>query len=221
MSAIGPGLSTLTVAMPPEALPPSKTAEPEDALQEPTGPESSEAKKRGYGDISWTKVAVAALSIAPVAYAHFETLMSVSNVARDPIFSTVSLVATVNAFRSCMENGFCSLNALMGVACGLSAASGFDRIATAAIGVGVGIGRYGTLTGGFVMLVKFATKVQQGDVPGALLSGARLVAMVALTGHPVALGIIIAADLAYGLHCNLRQPASQAEADDEQKPVAA
>jgi len=219
MSVIGPDLFAATSPLLYKE-PQAKATELAEELNEPVVAKSSAETRWGYADVSWTKIAVAALSIAPVAYAHFETLMSVSNVARDPIFSTVSLVATVNAFRSCMENGFCSLDALMGVACGLSAASGFDRVATTVFGVGVGIGSYGALTGGFVILTKFATKVQQGDVPGALLSGARLVAMVALTGHPVPLGIIIAADLAYSLHCVLRQAASQPGADAEREATS-
>ncbi|CAM4250586.1 hypothetical protein BOTU111921_19205 [Bordetella tumbae] len=150
--------------------------------------------------IDWIQRIVAVLTVEPVAHLSRDTLLAIGRVVPDSVFATLGLVATVTAFSNCLENGFASKDALIGLLSGVSAASAVDRLVTMAVGVGAGIGHYGVVTGWALTSIKLVTLTQQGDVPGALLAGAKLAATIALTGHPVVLGVVIAADVAYTLY---------------------
>ena len=158
--------------------------------------------------IDWIQRIAAVLTVEPVAHLSRETLFAIGKAAPDSVFATLSLACTVTAFRNCMENGFTSKDALVGLLSSVNAASAIDRLATTVVGVGVGIGRYGVVTGWALTTIALARRVQQGDVPGALLSGTKLAATLALTGHPVVLGIVIAADVAYTVYWTYIAPIS-------------
>jgi|GEM_PF-3275947 len=152
-------------------------------------------------ETDWITTIANALSIESVLHVSAETLVCITSVTKDSAFAALSVVSTVSAFRRCIENGFFSVDALVVASSGLSALVSLDNAAQVAIGVSVGIAKYSGITGSFVTFAAFATKVQQGDVPGALLSGTKLIATIALAGHPVALGVVIAADVSYKLYC--------------------
>jgi hypothetical protein len=151
----------------------------------------------------WIATIAAAVTVEAVVQLSHDALLCVAGVALDSGFAALGTVAMVSAFRHCMDekNSFYSLEGLSILTNGLSALSSLDSVLTVAAGVGLGIAEFSGVVGAMVTVVTFATRVRDGDVPGAILSGAKLLAMVALTGHPVALGIVLGANGAYSLYC--------------------
>lgn len=171
----------------------------------------------------WIQTIASVLTVEPLAHIDSETLLCVFNVSKDSAFGVMSLCSTVTAFRNCLENGFLSMDTVVALTSGLNAAAAIDRAMTAGISIGVGIGQYGVVTSAFVNITTFITRVRDGDVPGALLTGTKLIATVALTGHPVALGIVIAADLTYTMYWKYQAMSASAwasMAEDEQPLLA-
>ena len=184
-------------------------------MQAPLVAGASSADSWTDSGIDWIQRITAVLTVEPVAHASRDTLLAIGRAVPDSVFATLSLVSTVTAFRNCLENGFTGKDALVGLLSGVSAASAVDRLVTTAVGVGIGIGHYGAVTGWALTAIKLVTLVQKGDVPGVLLAGAKLAATVALTGHPVVLGVVIAADVVYTLYW------TYFSADSHQQSVAA
>lgn len=143
------------------------------------------------------KRVAAVFALETVAQTSHETLRNVGGMCLDSSVGALSVVGGVFAFRNCLNDSFISLDGVMFIACGLNAVTCLDRIFDAAIQLGIGIGSYSVVTGGLVTTVKLAASWSQGDTVAAALSGAKLVTALALTGHPVVLGVVITVDLAY------------------------
>lgn len=175
-----------------------------------------------WGDLGhdWLNTIASALSIESiesVVHVSQETLLCIASVTKDSAFAAMGLTATVLALRRCLNGSFFSVDAIVALSSGLNAACALDRVAAAGIGISVGIGSFGVVTGGLVNVVTLVNRVRQGDAPGSLLSGAKLIATIALTGHPVALGIVIAADVTYGLYCMYSAYAESNSASEPQQ----
>lgn len=170
------------------------------AVLAPLASEASSATSWTDTGIDWIQRITAVLTVEPVAHVSRETLLAIGSAVPDSVFATVSLVSTVTAFKNCLDNGFASRDAVIGLLSGVRAASALDRLVTTVVGVGVGIEQYGLVPGWALTAIKLVTLVQKRDVPGVLLAGTKLAATIALTGHPVVLGIVIAADMAYTLY---------------------
>lgn len=143
------------------------------------------------------KTAAAALALEPVAHTSYDTLCTIGSITLDSTFAALNVVGSVVALRNCLNGSFISLDGVLFITCSINAVACFDRIVDAAVQVGIGIGSHGIVTSGLVGSVKLVSKLRQGDMLGATVTGAKLVATLALTGHPVVLGIVIAVDLAY------------------------
>lgn len=139
----------------------------------------------------------AVFALETVAQTSDETLRNVGGMCLDSSLGVLSVVGGAFAFKNCLNDSFISLDGAMFIACGLNAVACLDLIFDAAIKLGIGIGNYSVLTGGFVTTVKLVASLSQGDTVAAALSGAKLVTALALTGHPVVLGAVISVDLAY------------------------
>ncbi|CAM4009109.1 hypothetical protein [Bordetella tumulicola] len=163
----------------------------------PFSPDTSmiDAVKGGTGDAM--KTAAAALALEPVAHTSYDTLCTIGSITLDSTFAALNVVGSVVAFRNCLNGSFISLDGVLFITCSINAVACLDRIVDAAVQVGIGIGSHGLVTSGLVSSVKLVSKLSQGDMLGATVTGAKLVATLALTGHPVVLGIVIAVDLAY------------------------
>lgn len=162
----------------------------------------------------WIATIAAAVTVEAVVQLSHDALLCVAGVAMDSGFAALGTVAMVSAFLHCMDkkNSFYSLEGVSILTSGLSTLASLDSVLSVAAGVGLGIAEFSGVAGAMVTVVTFATRVRDGDVPGAILSGAKLLALVALTGHPVALGIVLGANGAYSLYCAYKSySASQKE----------
>jgi hypothetical protein len=155
----------------------------------------------GGNESNWIKTIADTLSIESVLHLSETTLSNIISVTKDSTFGVLSLISTVSACRRCLDSGVFSMDALVLASSGFSAIVSLGSVAETAIGISVGIAELSGVAGSFVTLATFATKVQQKDVPGALLTGTKFIATIALAGHPVALGVVVAANVAYNLYC--------------------
>lgn len=163
----------------------------------------------------WITGVLEMLSTASVAHTVRDTLLVAGSAAQSSFFGVLGAFAVHDAFHRCQQDGWFSSDALLGLGAGVSAAISFDRLATTLGGAGVGIARFGGATAALTIFARCAVSVQRGDIPMVMRSGARLVAMLALSGHPVALGVIVWADVAYSLACASSSTAASGKQDPE------
>ncbi|MVW70761.1 hypothetical protein [Bordetella sp. 15P40C-2] len=169
----------------------------------------------------WIATIAAAITVESVIHPDNAVLQCITGMAKQSAFAGLSLMSMVGAFRHCMEHGFFSLEGLSILTSGASALVSLDGLLTVAAGVGLGLAEFSGVAGLLVTGVTFAKYVRDGDVPGALLTGAKLVALVALTGHPVALGIVVGANAVYSMYCSYKAyAAGQAEKQGTDAPEA-
>ena len=142
------------------------------------------------------KLVADALSIESIAHASRESLRNAGSVAQDSILGAFGSYCTLNAFIKCTSSGFFSPDGLSGLANGLNATALADRAVQTGTGAGTGFGNYQAMTGRLVTAATLISRAYQGDVPGVMLSGAKLVVSAGVTGNSVA-QLVIAADLAY------------------------
>jgi hypothetical protein len=148
----------------------------------------------------WLHAACATVEIAEVLHTAEDAFMSVADFASTSVLGSLNFLATVSALHQCMEDGLFSMAGASALVHGFSALASLDQVLNVAAGVGLGLAEFSGVASVAVTLVTFAKQVHAGDVPGAVLSGAKLVATVALAGHPVALGIVLGANAAYALY---------------------
>ncbi|MVW70764.1 MULTISPECIES: hypothetical protein [unclassified Bordetella] len=147
----------------------------------------------------WIHAAVTAVEIASVLHTAEDAFLSIADFASTTTVGTLSFLSAVSALHTCMKEGFFSLDGAAMLTSGLKALVSLDQVLNVAAGVGLGLAEFSGVVGVAVSLVTFAKQVRAGDVPGAILTGAKLAATVALTGHPVALAIVLGANAAYAL----------------------
>lgn len=148
----------------------------------------------------WVHAACAVVEIEEVLHTAEDAFLSVADFAATSVLGSLNLLATVSALHQCMEDGLFSMAGATALVRGFSALASLDQVLNVAAGVGLGLAELSGVASVAVTLVTFAKQVQAGDVPGAVLSGAKLVTTVALAGHPVALGIVLGANAAYAVY---------------------
>lgn len=162
------------------------------ALQASIAAEPSDVDKSEGGVVNWIKNAVSALTPEPLSESTRFKLILASATAFVSVASSLCAGAVVSAFTYGMAS---------------------ENLAAAVAGFAL------TPFAGVIALGNVATCVMQassGDVPGAVLTGAKLIAMFALTAHPVPFAIIVAADAAYRVYSAVSDPAySEAFGDTE------
>ena len=149
----------------------------------------------------WIKTVADVLTIEPVVQMRNETMLAIGSGMKDSVFATLSSATSLMSIGKCLRTGLISADALMGLASGLSAAASIDRVVQTAVDMGVGIGQYSSATGGFVTLATLVSQMQQDDMPGALLSAARLIALIDCEGNSIAMGMVTAASISYSAYC--------------------
>jgi len=159
-------------------------------LPEPTG---------GWADTAcdWIKVAADTLSLDMVAGMSNETMFIVGVGMKDSVFFGMSSLTSIKAVVQCLHCGVMSADGLMVLASSLNAVSAADRVLNNVLAMGVGLGSLGATTGGLVTVANLFSQVQRGDMPGAVLSAARLIVIIDFGGHSVATGVVTAATVGY------------------------
>lgn len=142
------------------------------------------------------KLVADVLSVESVAHASRESLRSVGSVAQDSVLALFGTCSTAVAVANCMTSGLFSPNALSAVANSLNVAALADRAAQAGAGIGIGAANYQAVTGDLVTAATLVSRAYQGDVPGVVLSGGKLITSLACTGNSLA-QLLIAADMTY------------------------
>ncbi|CAM4176503.1 hypothetical protein [Bordetella muralis] len=142
------------------------------------------------------KLVADVLSVKSVAHASRESLRNLGSVAQDSVLAVFGTCSTAIAVANSMTSGLFSPDALSAVANSLNVMALADRAVQAGAGIGIGAGNYQAVTGNLVTTATLVSRAYQGDVPGAILSGGKLLTSIACTGGSLA-QILVAADMLY------------------------
>jgi len=142
------------------------------------------------------KLVADVLNVESVAHASRESLRNAGSMAQDSVLAAFGTCSTAIAVANCMTSGLFSPSALSAVANSLNVTALADRAVQSAAGIGIGAANYQAMTGRLVTAATLVSRAYQGDVPGVVLSGGKLVTSVACTGSALA-QVLVAADMLY------------------------